>query len=227
MPNRNNLGKYLRDAVYGGLDGTVTTFAVMAGATGANLDSKVIIILGLANLLADGFSMGTGSYMGERSEKQYFLREKMKVKRAIEKKSPQLKAELTALYKEKGLSGKNLAQFVSMITKNPTLWADEILMHRDISYEKNHPLLTGLVTFSAFVAVGFVPLIPVIFFPHLQFQEVLLLVAAVLFALGSLRSRITSVTWLRGGIEVMVAGVVASLIAYVVGELLATALLAG
>ncbi|MGV1015589.1 MAG: VIT1/CCC1 transporter family protein, partial [Methyloceanibacter sp.] len=48
---------YLRDWVYGGIDGTVTTFAIMAGVVGASLSAGVVLILGVANLLADGFSM--------------------------------------------------------------------------------------------------------------------------------------------------------------------------
>lgn len=159
-------GSYLREIVYGGLDGTVTTFAVMAGATGAQLSARVIIILGLANLLADGFSMGMGSYMGEKSEQQYYAQTKIKHN------------------------------------------------HKD-------PLLSGLTTFVAFVIIGSLPILPVIIWPEVSFQEALILVSVVLFLLGSLRSKVTTVNWLRGGLEVMLAGVVASLIAYGVGEFLA------
>lgn len=60
----------LREFVYGGMDGAVTTFAVVTGAAGANLGSKVILILGFANVLADGFSMAVGSYLSEKSEQQ-------------------------------------------------------------------------------------------------------------------------------------------------------------
>ncbi len=63
-----NLEKYLSQFVYGGIDGTVTTFAVVAGATGANLSAGVVMILGFANLIADGFSMGVGSYLSSKSE---------------------------------------------------------------------------------------------------------------------------------------------------------------
>jgi vacuolar iron transporter family protein len=59
---------YLREFVYGGIDGAVTTFAVVAGATGARLDINVILILGFANLIADGLSMGVGSYLSTKSE---------------------------------------------------------------------------------------------------------------------------------------------------------------
>ena len=58
---------YLKDLVYGGIDGTITTFAVVSGVVGANLDTGIVVILGLANLLADGLSMGVGNYLSIRS----------------------------------------------------------------------------------------------------------------------------------------------------------------
>ena len=61
----------LRDAVFSANDGIITTFAVVAGSTGASLSSKVIIVLGFANLLADGISMGSGNYLGIKSEMEY------------------------------------------------------------------------------------------------------------------------------------------------------------
>lgn len=62
---------YLRSMVFAANDGIITTFAVVTGATGASLNPSVVIILGFANLLADGFSMATGVYMGSKSEKEY------------------------------------------------------------------------------------------------------------------------------------------------------------
>ncbi len=59
---------YLRDWVYGGIDGAVTTFAVVAGVLGANMSPRVILILGAANLLADGFSMAAANYSSTRTE---------------------------------------------------------------------------------------------------------------------------------------------------------------
>lgn len=60
----------LREFVYGGMDGAVTTFAVVTGAAGANLSSQIILILGFANVLADGFSMAVGSYLSEKSDQE-------------------------------------------------------------------------------------------------------------------------------------------------------------
>src|SRR5688572_28143043 len=69
---------YLGEFVYGAIDGTVTTFAVVAGAAGAGLGSSVIVILGFANLIADGFSMGASSYLAAKSERD------LKIKRHTE-----------------------------------------------------------------------------------------------------------------------------------------------
>ncbi len=60
----------LREFVYGGMDGAVTTFAIVTGAAGANFGSNVILILGLANVLADGFSMAVGAYLSEKADQQ-------------------------------------------------------------------------------------------------------------------------------------------------------------
>lgn len=67
---RNHLEDYLSEFVYGGIDGAVTTFAVVAGATGARFDVKILLVLGFANLIADGFSMGVGSYLSTKSGQQ-------------------------------------------------------------------------------------------------------------------------------------------------------------
>jgi hypothetical protein len=65
---------YLRDFIYGGIDGAVTTFAVVAGVTGAGLSPGIVVILGAANLVADGFSMAASNYLGTRAEKDDFRR---------------------------------------------------------------------------------------------------------------------------------------------------------
>lgn len=63
--------KYVKSGVLGAIDGIITTFAVVAGVAGAGLSSDIIVILGIANMIADGLSMGLGDYLGERSEEIY------------------------------------------------------------------------------------------------------------------------------------------------------------
>ena len=71
---KKHIEDYLSEFVYGGIDGAVTTFAVVAGATGARFDTKIILVLGFANLIADGFSMGVGSYLSTKSEVELDLK---------------------------------------------------------------------------------------------------------------------------------------------------------
>jgi VIT1/CCC1 family predicted Fe2+/Mn2+ transporter len=77
---KRHLEDYLREFVYGGIDGAVTTFAVVAGATGARFDVKVILVLGFANLIADGFSMGVGSYLSTKSEQELMVKKGESIK---------------------------------------------------------------------------------------------------------------------------------------------------
>lgn len=85
---------YLGDFVYGGIDGCVTTFAVVAGASGAGLDSSIVIILGFANLLADGFAMSIGAYLSERTDQENH-RQRFSVPEQEPRKRPLLKGAAT------------------------------------------------------------------------------------------------------------------------------------
>jgi len=71
---KQHLEDYLSEFVYGGIDGAVTTFAVVAGATGARFDTKVILVLGFANLIADGFSMSVGAYLSTKSSQELLIK---------------------------------------------------------------------------------------------------------------------------------------------------------
>jgi vacuolar iron transporter family protein len=218
-PERN-YGKYLGDAVYGALDGTVTTFAIISGAVGAGLPQRYVIILGMANLFADGFSMAVGSYMSQKSHLQYLNKKRLAIEDKINHQKEVAIQELKNIYQDKGFDGFNLTQAINIISAQPRIWAQELLDSKGLHQEVSRPLITSLVTFTAFVLVGSMPLIPLTFFTNIYFWEILILVSVVLFMVGSLRSRLTSITWWRGGLEVMLAGITASFIAYAIGEFL-------
>src|SRR5829696_1306506 len=91
--------RYIGDFVYGGLDGIITTFAVVSGVVGANLNAGIILVLGLANLFADGFSMATGAYLSAKSERESYNRERERERWEIEHVPEGEKAELRALYR--------------------------------------------------------------------------------------------------------------------------------
>src|SRR5512143_1781966 len=95
---------YLGDMVYGGLDGIVTTFAVVSGVAGAQLGSNIILILGLANLFAAGFSMATGAFLSTKSEQEYYQRERRREAWEVEHFPEGERAELYELYRRRDYS---------------------------------------------------------------------------------------------------------------------------
>lgn len=161
------LKRYLPEFVYGSIDGTVTTFAIVSGAMGAGLSAGIVIVLGVANVLADGLSMASGNYLSEKSAQA---------------------------------SGER-------------------------STEKR-PITTALATFVSFVAVGFVPLAPFLLALLLPFAQREAFVAALVATLiafvgiGYVRSRVESEGRLRGVIETVLVGIMASVVSFLVGYLL-------
>ena len=107
---------YLRDWIYGGIDGVVTTFAIVAGVVGANLPSRIVLVLGLANLVADGFAMAAGNYSGTQAERDDYDR-----LLAVERKHIAIvpdgeREEIRQIFGTKGFSGDQLEKIVDVIT---------------------------------------------------------------------------------------------------------------
>jgi VIT1/CCC1 family predicted Fe2+/Mn2+ transporter len=219
--------QYLGEMVYGGLDGIVTTFAVVSGVAGAQLGIPVVLILGLANLLADGFSMATGAYLSTKSEQEYYRkeleREAWEVKHFPEGES----AELIEVYRRRGYGEEEARQLVDIQSREPTRWVetmmvDELGMLKD---EKN-PLANALVTFGAFVVAGALPLLIyllglVIPIPtQASFPISMALSGLALFGLGAAKVLVTRLNPLRSGVEMLIVGGLAAGVAYLVGVLL-------
>jgi vacuolar iron transporter family protein len=217
------VAQYLGNAVYGALDGTVTTFAIIAGSIGASLPTEIIVILALANLFADGFSMSVGSYLSERSKLDY-TNKMIADKKMLLKESPDLaKAEVRGKYKRKGFEGSDLDRAVNIVTQDKSRFLKEILSYEGISSSVIRPFTISLITFLSFVTVGTIPILPMVLVPGIGFIQILFFVALVLFAIGSFRSRVSHLSWWRGGIEIALAGVIASLIAFIIGDALTKA----
>ncbi|PCH66236.1 MAG: hypothetical protein COC12_13480 [Rhodobacteraceae bacterium] len=210
----------LRDVVYGSIDGSVTTFAIVAGVAGAGLPSFVIIALGLANVLADGFSMAAGNYSGAKAERDNLERIRAIEIRQIAENPEGERREVRAILSRKGLSGKVLDDATEAVTSDHETWIDLMLEGEyGLGGVDPHPMRAALATFISFLVAGMVPLMPFVLGLDNAFTLSAWMTGAVFFAIGTLKSRWALTAWWRSGIETLLIGGTAAIIAYVVGTL--------
>jgi VIT1/CCC1 family predicted Fe2+/Mn2+ transporter len=226
-PHRTESGAYIGEAVYGALDGIVTTFAVVAGVAGANLSAGVVLVLGFANLIGDGLSMGVGSYLSTKSKREYQQSERERERWEVENYPEGEIHEIREIYSRKGFQGDDLDRAVAVITSDKDIWV-ETMMNEELGIleEDGHPFFNGLSTFLSFLVAGFIPLLFFVIglaFPEMakySFQISVILTAVTLFAVGSLRVLVTQTNWWKSGFEMLIVGGAAAGAAYLVGYFL-------
>ncbi|WP_210093539.1 VIT1/CCC1 transporter family protein [Ruegeria sp. HKCCSP346] len=210
----------LRDVVYGGIDGSVTTFAIVAGVAGAGLSPFVIVALGLANVLADGFSMAAGNYSGTKAELDNIRRIRAVEERHIALYPDGEREEVREILAQKGLSGDILIEATAEITSSTENWINLMIEGEyGLGSVDPHPMKAALATFFAFLVAGMIPLLPFLASVPNAFAISAWMTMAVFFAIGALKSRWSLAPWWRSGIETLLIGGLAALIAYLVGSL--------
>ena len=211
---------YLKDTVYGAIDGAVTTFAIVSAVAGAGLSSGIIVALGLANVLADGFSMAAGNYSGTKAELDNLERIREIEERHIRDVPEGERLELREILARKGLSGQVLEDATNAIAADKKSWIQIMLVDEyGLSPVDPHPLRAALATFAAFLAAGIVPLIPFLFGSGMAFNASLSMTGIVFFAIGTLKSRWSLSPWWRSGLETLIIGGMAAAIAFGVGSM--------
>lgn len=216
---------YVGDFILGAVDGAVTTFAIVAGAAGAGLSNGVVLVLGVANVLADGLSMAAGNFLRARADQQnleYFRRlEEMHIDQ-IPKGEQE---EIRQIYKAKGFEGDILERIVEVITEDRQRWVNTMLTEEwRLPLETPSPWRAGLATLAAFILAGLVPLLPTLLFRSEAAAD-FFVISAVLtgvtfFSIGVVRGRVLDGRPLTSGLETLLIGGLAATIAYVVGRFL-------
>jgi vacuolar iron transporter family protein len=220
-------GNYVGDFVYGAIDGSVTTFAVVSGVAGAALSANIVIILGLANLLADGFSMAVGNYLSSKSDKEYIEKERKREYWEIEHYPKGEVEEIRQIYKDKGFKGKDLEKAVKIITSNKEVWVD-VMMKSELGLieDRASSVKKGAVTFISFLLIGSIPLIPYILsyfneaIKAIVYPLSIIMTFIAFFFIGSAKVYVTKKNWLKSGLETLLIGGAAAIIAYGIGYFL-------
>jgi vacuolar iron transporter family protein len=207
---------YLRDWIYGGIDGTVTTFAIVAGVVGAHLSASILFILGFANLLADGFAMAASNYTGTKSERDDFEHVLGIERRHIALEPAGEREEIRQIFEAKGFSGDDLDRVVAVITADRALWAKTMAVEEyGLSPTLRSPVLAALCTFAAFILCGCVPLVTYLLPGGLP--PCVAATGATFFGVGAIKSFWSPSGWLRSGLEVLLIGMSAAALAFAVG----------
>lgn len=209
---------YLRDWIYGGIDGSVTTFAVVSGVVGARLSPWIILVMGLANLLADGFSMAASNFLGTRAEHEDLKRLEAIEYRHVDLAPEGEREEVRQIFRSKGFAGDDLTRLVDLITSDRARWVRTMLTEEyGLPQEVRSSWLAAITTFSAFLACGVVPLLPYLFGLENPLTVSIVLTGVVFFAIGSVKSRWSTAVWWRSGLSTLALGATAAGLAYGVG----------
>jgi vacuolar iron transporter family protein len=215
---------YLRDWIYGGIDGSVTTLAVVTGVAGAQLSHWVILVLGLANLFADGFSMAASNYLGTKAEHDDWQRLENIEHRHIDLEPEGEREEVRQIFERKGFAGADLQRIVELVTSNRERWVKTMLMDEyGLPQSVRSAWMAALSTFTAFLICGLVPLLPYLFgATEHSFAISAALTGLIFFAIGSIKSRWSTSSWWHSGLTTLLVGGIAASLAYVVGVVLRT-----
>jgi vacuolar iron transporter family protein len=212
---------YLRDWIYGGIDGAVTTFAIVSGVVGADLPTRVVLILGVVNILADGFSMAAANFTSTRSEIEEYEHTRRMEERHVELHPDGEREEVRQIFEAKGFEGRDLDRAVRVITSERERWVETMMTEEHgLPPIKRSAWVSAGVTFLAFLLCGAVPILPfALGVPNAVLLSIIM-TAMVFFAIGSVRSRWSPNAWWYAGAETMVIGLAAAGVAYLAGAFL-------
>jgi VIT1/CCC1 family predicted Fe2+/Mn2+ transporter len=216
------------------LKGAVTTFAVVAGVLGASLSPSIVLILGFANLFADGFSVSIGNYLGAKTHREYIQNQRRKEEWEIDNLAEQEEQEIRDIYKDKGFKEELLEEVVRIITFKRKVWVDTMMKEELglIEDKEKAPINTATATtFVAFNLIGIIPLVPFILLDIAGFGTVtstsgaflysIIFTAIAFFLIGIIRGLVVRKSMIRTGLNTLTIGGVAAFVAYIIGYLLA------
>ena len=222
--SRSTRPSIISDAVLGGIDGCVTTFAVVSGAVGAGFSSSVALILGLANLIADGFSMAISNYESIKAQQEFAESVRLTEQEHIDKIPEGEREEIRQIFQNKGFAGEVLDTIINTICNDRRLWIDTMLTEEHgVQKFGPDPYKSAFTTFAAFIFVGAIPLIPYLFLGlerQLQFIISACLAGIMFFSIGLMKSLVFAKPVIRSGLNTLLTGGAAAGLAFFTGYLL-------
>ncbi len=213
----------LRDFILGGQDGLVNVLGLLLGVAAATNEKRIVLIAGIAALMAESISMGAVAYTSSKAAKEYYLSKLAFVRKSVVALPVEERSHIKQIYYKKGFRGKLLQDIVNKIVVDRKLFTQTLMTEelRMFPQEYEHPLKIGMTVLWATVVGSLIPLIP-FFFLTVKGGVVSSLVVSllVLFVAGSLKAKLTIGSWKKSGLEMMLIGGLAALAGYGIGKLL-------
>lgn len=216
---------YFDDFIYGSIDGAVTTFAIVAGVVGASLPAGIILILGFANLFADGFSMAAANYQATKARNEFIEMKRRQEEWEIDNLEEQEKDEIRDIYRKKGFKSELLEEIVQVITSRRKVWIDTMMKEElGLIKDEKEPMTSSISTFLGFNLIGLIPLLPFIAFALIDvesdsyaiiYSTIFVLIA--FFLVGMIKGKIVKRSKMRSGTYTVIIGGIAATVAYCVG----------
>ena len=213
------------DFIYGSIDGAVTTFAIVAGVVGASLPAGIILILGFANLFADGFSMAAANYQATKARNEFIEMKRRQEEWEIDNLEEQEKDEIRDIYRKKGFKSELLDEIVRVITSRRKVWIDTMMKEElGLIKDEKEPMTSSISTFLGFNLIGLIPLLPFIVFAIIDvesnsyaivYSTIFVLIA--FFLVGMIKGKIVKRSKMRSGTYTIIIGGIAATVAYCVG----------
>ena len=221
---RKSPASWIGDAIYGVNDGLGAIFGIVSGVSGATINNPngahLVLLAGLAGMIASALSMGSGAYLAAKSEREIYEAEMQRKAEDIRDNPDEAREELSLIYQVKGIPAEDAHRMAEHLSRNEdqflrTLAAEELNLTEDAL---SNPL-TSAVSGSLSTALGaFVPIIPFFFMsgiPAIIAAAVISLLAH--FAVGAAKTLITVRSWWSSGIEMTLVGAVEGIVTYVIG----------
>ncbi|KAH9599513.1 Ccc1 family [Trypanosoma melophagium] len=216
---------YIKSVIFGGLDGIMTTFAIVSAAVGSNSNYVTVLIFGFSNVIADAFSMGFSEYVSGEAERENALSERRREEWEVENAFDMEVDEMVQIYEAKGLSHEDATTMVNIISRDPKRFVDfmmteELGLLLDLS-DVHGPKKQGAVMFLSFVLFGSIPLLAYLS-GHGRgvdgvFVASCILAATALLVLGSVKGYLTGVSMWRSAALMVFNGIVSGLVSFSVG----------
>ncbi|CAM9432065.1 unnamed protein product [Ascophyllum nodosum] len=233
--SHSDKGDYLKNMVFGGLDGILTSFSIVAGATGGHLPPAVVLVLGFSNIFANALSMGVGEYLSSKASlalgahNEYVMAEKKREEWELKNHRDGEILEMVQIFEERGMSREDAQDVITTMAKYDDFFVN-LMMNEELGLQvptgDDDTIKEGFVMFLSFAFFGAMPLLGYVIVPALKpdtsetmlFTVACVVTAATLFSMGAIKSQFGTRKWYTAGAEMLLLGGACAALAFEIGK---------